>query len=725
MATIPLLSTTQELDENLRVIMRQLKSQLADGDLSFGIDIDADISDSQVERVRTMLFGGTPQFPREDNAERKDPDWVVRYNVAIAQGDQEKAIQILVDKEDRLTISWSNTTPIAVQKYIIHYKDDYTSTEYNGQGLSLSPNGTPMSSPFEVSRATYEEKEGLMSLGLYGDYEVPRQFAVQYVDYNNAVGPITPIYRNMTLAWGKPSLDNIEQYRITYSVNGQPGYGLFMTQNNQELDASFYIDKDAIEDPYNPMLNVYSQIINAFYGIDIVAIDNVGNIHPVTRISLDKQKKPCYNEYCEIIGGVDDATIFGDIDRVNAILWYLNYVFFLDNQNWWSAGRMVTERKLRNTVFPRTTPWFFQPVLKLGWERQESQDQYIDYLQQNLEIPLVRNQDPTKTIEERLKAKPYGYLDVYQNIIDQNVFLEISGVPGALDVYLSTATIDEEYHNINTIADLSLAMTNSEIGQIIIASGWELEPLKWTPFRTYSRDKMTITRNQENIFIFAYFGSEEATRGARGYTSLDFAPERRVRLENWQTEFAKWISIHENIFETWKAILTLNPLGLVLDTDNILRQNIKPETLHISPIEKPDSLPETVTGNIVNILREDDALTTAFLDQMTEYHVYLLGVTPQSRAEERDTSLMTEALTRKQNILFNENTDDFLDIFRLPYGWDLQRIALTKLKQTLLWTDVADFNDIANPLDEVEMFEGRIMALPRMADSKISVVGIT
>ena len=100
---------------------------------------------------------------------------------------------------------------------------------------------------------------------------------------------------------------------------------------------------------------------------------------------------------------------------------------------------------------------------------------------------------------------------------------------------------------------------------------------------------------------------------------------------------------------------------------------------------------------------------------MSDIYTYLVLRDPKTRNEKRDSSLMTRTLNKKADILNRQNNDDYLDIFRLPYGWDLQRVALVKLNETLYWVDVADFNDIANPLDETEMFEGRVMVLPKAA----------
>jgi hypothetical protein len=121
-------------------------------------------------------------------------------------------------------------------------------------------------------------------------------------------------------------------------------------------------------------------------------------------------------------------------------------------------------------------------------------------------------------------------------------------------------------------------------------------------------------------------------------------------------------------------------------------------------------------NQIVNILKDDSAVTQTFLDQMNSIYTNLIVNVAPKRSERRDSSAMTTMLDKKAATLNNENTEDLIDIFRLPYGWDLQRVALVKLNETLFWVDVADFNDIGNPLDEVEIFERRIMVLPKFVN---------
>jgi len=703
MATIPTLTDSELLSINIRTIMRQLKSQLASGDIANTYDLNADIPDEKVERTKALLFGGVPAAPIDG---RQDPSWITRFNLAIAQGNQEKAIKILVDKEDRISISWTKPASLIVKKYLIYYKNDYYTTEYNGTGLMYTPDSSSLISPFETTSTYYKESGTNITLELYGNDNVLREFAVQPIDLNNQPGTLTKLYKTMALYWEKPVMENIKQYRITYTINGQVGYGLFSKNTQTELAGTFYLNMSDLQDPNYPRLDLYSPFFNGDYAININAVDVNGNLQVVSSFKLDKQEKPCYNEYCEL-QNLDVANVLGDQDSIDALLWYFNYIFFLDNQNWWNASRMVAERKNRNTVFPKTVPWFFPPILKGNWERQESEDQFVTYLKQSLRIPITG-----RTGDSTIEA---GTLDVFQNLIDDFVFIEISGSPGDLDVYISTPSLDEEYHGINNISDLAVAMSNSSIGRIAYSPEQVSYPLTWIPFRSYKRESLTITRQQENIFTFAYFGDEENTRNIRQYTSLDPSPRRRIRMEKWENDYLLWLNIHANIVETWIAILTLNPLGLVLDIDEILRQNIAPATLNVAPIEKSDSLPNEVVNKIINILKEDDALTTTFSNQMADIYAHLLLLDPKTRGQKREFGLTTETLQRKSNILNNRNTEDYLDIFRLPYGWDLQRVAMIKLKETLYWVDVADFNDIANPLNEVEVFEGRLMALPKTA----------
>lgn len=705
MVNIPTITESQILDENIRVFMRQLRQQLADGDMSARYRLDGDILQEQIDSARGLLFGG---ILASNTDQRNDPTWVTRFNMAIVQGDQEKAIKILVDKEAQLTLSWTKTAFAPASKYLIYYNNDYAAADYNGTGLMLRPDSVPVSSPFEVTKTYYQETGNIISLELFGNHDILREFAVQHVDTNGIAGQVIPILRHMTLEWQRPAIDNIVKYRIKYTINGQPGYDLKMTTTSNLLPAEFELSTKQLSNAAYPSIEVYSTIINGGYAFHIIGIDANGQEYAVPNFKLDKQKKPCYNEYCELINGLNDATLFGDRDKINALLWYFNYVFFLDHQNWWNASRMIIERKNRNTVFPKTVPWFFQPVLKNDWERQESQDQLVTYLKQSIEIPIWGHKG---------NAKPQiGYLDVYQNIIDDYVIFEITGTPGSMNVYISTSAINEEYENINTLSDLAQAMQNSQIGRVILDQSQTQTPVTWMPFRTYSREKLTITRQQENIFIFAYFGTPETTEGAREYTCLDFAPERRITLEKWQQEFQNWLTIHENLITTWRAILTLTPLGLILDLDLILQSNINANTLNVLPVQKTGELANEVMNQIVNVLKDDSAVTQNFLDQMNSIYANLLVNTASKRSEKRDSSAMTAMLDKKTATLTGEHTEDLIDVFRLPYGWDLQRVALVKLNETLFWVDVADFNDIGNPLDETEIFERRVMVLPKFVN---------
>lgn len=703
MVNIATITESEILDENIRVIMRQLRQQLADGDINTRYRLRTDISQEQVDKARKLLFEGAPVSLSDT---REDPSWITRFNLAIVQGDQEKAIKILVDKETQLSLSW--TKPVtSVAKYIIHYKNDYMSSEYNGTGIFLRPDSHPVSSPFEVSKTYYYETGNIVTLDLYGDHDVLREFAVQYVDEHGVLGEITPIYRRMTLEWERPAVENIEKYKIVYTINGQAGYDLILTKNNIKLLSEFEVSKDELDNDDYPMLDLYTSIMNGVYAFNIIAIDNNGQEHAVVNFKLDKQKKPCYNEYCELINGLDDATLFGDRDKINALLWYFNYVFFLDHQNWWNASRMIVERKNRNTIFPKTAPWFFQPILKMDWERQESQDQFVTYLKQSIEIPIWGLSGEQK--------QQVGVFDVYQNKISDYIIFEVAGAPGDMSVYVSTSDINEQYHGINHVSDLAAAMQNSQIGRVLVDDKRAIVPLTWMPFRSYSREKLTVTRQQENIFIFAYFGTPETTVGAREYTSLDFAPERRIKLEKWQEAFDLWLSIHEDLVTTWRSVFALNPLGLILDVDNILQANIRKNTLNVQPVQQPHELPNEVINKIINILTDDSVLTEDFLTTMSTIYNNLTTTVPQKRNAPRDSSVMTETLKRKERVLLNQDTTEVFDIFRLPYGWDLQRVALVKLNEALLWVDVADFNDIGNPLDEIEIFERRIMVLPKFS----------
>lgn len=698
MATIP----TTELDllnANIRIIMRQLRKQLATGDISKTYNLDADIIDRQVDKARELLFNGATAAPIDS---RTDPNWITRFNLAIAQGDQEKAIKILVDKENRILLSWQKHI-FAAKKYIVHYKQDYASLEYNGTGLMFNPDSVPLTSPFEISDTHYKESSNTISLELFSNTNAVYEFAIQGVDEDGQIGAMFPLYKYLFLSWEKNTDIDIIKYQVSYSIQGQPGYGLFLVEQASELATTFEVPLSSLQNVSSPTLHLYTPIFNANYTVNITAIDSFGNSHPVTNFKLE-QRQSQRNEYCELLD-TDIPSVFGDQDKIDALLWYFNYIFFLDNQNWWNASRMVVERKNRNTIFPKTSPWFFPPILKDSWERQESADQFVTYLKQNIRIPIMGH-----TAQENVQV---GTLNVYQNLIDDYVFVEISGTPNDLDVYLSTSILNEEYHNINSIADLAFAMRDSKIGTIAVDPNKDNFPLTWMPFRSYARDKITVTRQQENIFIYAYFGDEENTRNARQYTSLNPSPRRRIRMEKWENTYLQWLEIHVSLVETWIAIFSINPLGLLLDVDAILRKNIKPNTLSVMPIGQPDNLPNEISNTLVNIIKEDDALTPSFLQQMSDIYTYLVLRDPKTRNEKRDSSLMTRTLNKKADILNRQNNDDYLDIFRLPYGWDLQRVALVKLNETLYWVDVADFNDIANPLDDTEVFEGRVMALPK------------
>ena len=132
--------------------------------------------------------------------------------------------------------------------------------------------------------------------------------------------------------------------------------------------------------------------------------------------------------------------------------------------------------------------------------------------------------------------------------------------------------------------------------------------------------------------------------------------------------------------------------------------------------QQPGELPNEVINQIINILSDDSAVTEDFLLQMSNIYTDLIVNVAPRRSEKRDHSATTAMLKNRERTLNNQGTEDVLDIFRLPYGWDLQRVAMVKLNETLFWVDVADFNDIGNPLDEIELFERRIMVLPKFSN---------
>jgi hypothetical protein len=830
-----------ELDENIRNIMRSLKSRMAATGIAREVD-DADIQEQHAVRAREVLFRGL--YPdRADTIHGRLPNiivdggWINRYNQAIAAGNQDQAMKILVDKEDSANISWKkpydsmtlswyrpnnvagikycrlwyrhstsgsyngaglflkqdggvvysplivdigdltenggvysvelygyiknkdfffkieyvdysgvvvgstvsyiiNTKIRDVKYYKIHYKSNLDSNTYDGFGLSVSPGVYGQGSPINVSINTDDSPVTFngndMSLRIYGNMaNLIYKFAVQAVYSDDSVGDIIPIKVPIWISWARPNLVGLEKYNIVYSLNDITGVPLF-DADGVALDNALSFAALNFSNANAPSVTFYSDMKNVVYKFDIYAVDVSGNNNFVTTISVGEERRASRNEYCELSKSKDDG--FNDYDRVNALLWYLNYVFFIENKNWWAVFQMIEERKRRNTIFPITSPWYFAPKLAGAWERQNTNEHYVVYYEQELKIPLYC----VTVLETGIKTVKAAELKVNQNLIDETIVLELYSGNSGLVLKIIAGDISEEYSGFRTISGLTsvVASRPSSVFDIVSVDEYKDCELMSIDMQTFKRKELKVTRPQENIFTFAYYGNTRAVQDIDVF-SLDLAAERRIRMEKWENTYNQWMAIQDSVMQTWLQILETKPIGTIIDIAQIIRIKLAADKtsgysatsvgaasiFEVDPIMREGEVPEPIMHRIVDIIKEDDTVTDTFLQYMSEIYAYLGNLSVYGKTERPDDKPMNVVMDRKAKTLAGDNGGVQLDILRLPQFWDLQKISLLKFDDASYWKDIAEFNDIGNPLDDVEMYEGRLIGLPRLAEDRVTPIG--
>lgn len=614
--------------------------------------------------------------------------------------------------------------------YRIHYTTDLASNVYNGYGLAISVDGDAMISPINVAVGTEDSRvvvdDTVMSLKLYGDMDnTIYKFATQAVYRDGSFGDIVPVRYSLDLVWSRPELVGIQKYLLTYTINDRDDVNLFDAHWNP-LSTTIELDVSQFSNINLPNLVLYSDMQNALYKFTIYAV--AANQMPilVTTITTGGDtNKAKRNEFCDIMRS-RNADVFNDYDRLNALLWYLNYAFFFSHKNWWAVYQMIEERKCNDTIFPITAPMYFPPAMKNAWERQAPDEQHVTYIEQEIKVPIYGT--VTEVTGER--TVQVGYIRINQNLIGQYIVMMIDGEPGSRVIQLGTPTLTEDYEEIATIVDLQERMVGSGIGDVYVEEVYAECLIDASPFQTYQRGELQVTRAQESVFIYAYYGSVEAAGQDLDAFALDLGAERRIRMEKWEDIYQAWLAIHKGVFETWQQILELNPLSIVVDVSNLLRNKLVPRQTGAvtsvgnaaisenAPLMRDGEIPEAIMQRIVDIIKEDDVITPVFTDYMDNVYEYLAGVSVDYDGTRANEKTMNEALDRKARALAGEKEGVQIDVFRLPAFWDLQKVSLLKFNDAAYWRDLAEFNDIANPLDEVEMYEGRRLGLPRMAEER-------
>lgn len=619
---------------------------------------------------------------------------------------------------------------VDVAYYRIYYTTDLVSNTYNGSGLAIGVDGEATVSPINVAVGTDDSRVVIdgytMSLKLYGDMDdVLYKFATQAVYKDGTEGDIVPVRYSLDLVWSRPDLVGIQKYLLTYTVNDREDVSLFDKHWNPvattlELDAASFSNINL------PNLSLYSDMQNALYKFTIHAVlTNQERVLVTTITTGGATNRAKRNEYCDIIRS-RDTDVFDDYDRLNALLWYLNYAFFFSNKNWWAIYQIIEERKCNDTIFPITAPMYFPPAMKNAWKRQAPDDQHVMYIEQEIKVPIYGT--ILEVTGERVVQ--IGHIRINQNLIGEYVVMMIDGESGRRTIKLGTPTLTEDYDNVTTISDLQIKMTGSSIGDVYIEEIYADCLINTSPFQTYQRGELQITRTQESVFIYAYYGSTEVAGEDLDIFALDLGAERRIRMERWEDIYQAWLAIHKSVFETWQQILELNPLGIVVDVSDLLRNRLVPRQtgtvtsvgdsaiLENTPLIRDGEIPEVIMQRIVDIIKEDDVITPVFTEYMDNIYEYLVGVTIDDGARKSEKT-MNAALDRKARSLAGEKEGVQIDVFRLPAFWDLQKVSLLKFNDAAYWRDLAEFNDIANPLDEVEMYEGRRLGLPRMAEERV------
>ena len=463
-------------------------------------------------------------------------------------------------------------------------------------------------------------------------------------------------------------------------------------------DAGALVDADWVK-RYNQAIRAGNQNLAMRILVDKENLPDESSV-PVVGVNLPR------NKYCEI-ETTPKGDFFGDADRVRALLWYLNYIFFVGERNFYSPYHMIRERKKRNTVFPVTSPWYFVPTLRGAWELQDSTDGYFRYYNQEMYIPFNADVDGVLRVGANLK--------VNNSLITGYVLMVAEGNAGQVKVTLATESLRETYENVTTPVDLRNRMNGtSGIGSIELTE-YADKPLAPAALSTYTRQTYTFTRDQVNVFVMAFYG-DYATKPE--WVALNIAPERRIVLSGWTQEYEQWRSMQKDMQDVFLDVLFLRPLGEIVDFPT-LEQTILPDTLQAKASMRTNTVQEEALNRLVDIIREDDTLTQPFRALMTRVNTYVKNaIGKHSALPVKETEADKLAKVRSET-LFGTREGLNIELYELPPFWSLQKVSLQKFGTADYWRDIADLNNIGNPLDEIEMFEGRRLALPKSAANKV------
>jgi hypothetical protein len=442
-----------------------------------------------------------------------------------------------------------------------------------------------------------------------------------------------------------------------------------------------------------------------------------GNQELAMRILVDKEDAPdegtvlgsCCdigkrNKYCEL-ELADETETFGNNDRIKALLWYLNYIFFIEQQHYYAAYHMIRERKKRNTIFPKTSPWYFTPTLRGSWERQDVTDKYVDYFNQELYVPFLADLSGKKVTG--------CYLKVNNNLIDDYTIVVAEGVTGNLKITLATSALREEYLNVTDAVDFQNKVNGvSAIGSIELTE-YSDSFLLPAALSTYTRDEYRFTREQVDVFSIAFYG-DYATKPQ--WVALNMSAERRITLSGWEDDYKSWLSIQNSVEQVFLDLLVLRPLGEVVDFP--ILERMSPDILQAKAPTRTNDLSDDMMQRLVDIIKEDDVLTPDFLTMMDGIETYVDSIVGKQTAVPIPETEGDKVARIRYETLFGTKEGLNIEVFELPPFWSLQRVSVKKFGVADYWRDIADLNNVSNPLDEVEMFEGRRLALPRSAADK-------
>lgn len=713
MPVIQLLTPAQELDERIRLALRQLKLRLKSTTFASVYD-DTEITQTQIDRARQLIFFGLGDWPSYPVT---DPDWVSRFNQAIEIGNQELAAKIILGKEDTIDLTWPASILPTLAKYKIYYTDVVAGETYNGVSLQLNLGQGFAPSPIEITPEQLTSAEA-PNVHLYGaTFGIPYKFVVTEVGSDGIESAPKKVARNVIIHWEKPYGEKIKKYELHYKTtllsDDYNGTCLQLTETSEGIASPLIISAPETTMLSSIMMKLHTTIMNVPFFVKVYAITEQDARIEIPVVTVTTQEAPCKNEYCEIVISKDKER-FTDGDRIKALLWYVNYVFFLREKNYWAAYHMVEERKRQNTVFPTSMPWYFMPLPKGTWEMQSmaKDNQYVTFIEQELNISIDVLTLSNKTVLG-------GTLKVNSSYIGEKISVFIEDGGGSANVILSVLAqgITERYLAIRTVGELAGQMQQSSIGHLDVNVNNANLPIKIVGQKTYSQRIEKFLIEQVKTFAVAYY--EDFIAKPIGFT-LDFGAERKIILENWQNDFELWKAIHKDIKSFLEDLILLNPLYYINDISAILQTSFRQELLDIGNLGKTGILPEKDMDRIVAMLSEDDTIASDFSSYMTKVADYINAV-PLTTKETtlKQTTDEAKVLETRERALDGQSMGETLNGTKLPYKWDLQRFALARLQNADLWREIADFNLIANPLDEMEVYPGRLIIMPSMPSDRV------